>query len=679
MSKTQRAKLGLAASNLDRLGTGILTKSQSEELALKMVAGKRAEFAAREAGKSVDEAGKIAKETALTGTSKEVAPIIEQQMARSQKIGAGITENPYEVYFPFIKKDKVEKFLNETNGLKVGSEGYKKQFKNILTNENLELDPAKAFFTREAQVVTDKMTRDFLSGFVSKYGKQLDAFKNSDDAAKEGFQLIKEKGIFGKELGYVPKFDAKLISDSLSPEFQTINMLGKATGFDAVTSLFKRAVTGLFAPFHVRNYVSGNIQNFEVLGPGVFNPKNIAIGQKIAYNMGKGKKFGDELIEVGGKKMKFSQVMKPFEDRFSGDTFYNADFDMALKNGSELKSVAGTFSKSRLKETVKTAGLGQEAIPFKVGRAIGQYIEHQQKATAYITALGQGKNIPEALALTEKAGFDYRALTAFESQIMRRLIPFYSFTRKNLELQLKTLGENPQRINQIMKFFEGVSNTDTLTEEERQALPDYLKDQITIGFGKNKLGQPIVAGGFGTPVEQPGQLIGKGLGDTIRKIASSLNPLIKAPMEKAFGKDFFQDRPIKEIIDAKQYQILPDFVKEFISFKEVPKDILEKDKNGKLKKTGTKMTYTADPEKLHILRNLPTSRLFGYLYEIYRPEDETVSGAKALNLATGVKPKPIDLETVRYFRDKEKREELEQLLMRTGILKEFKNVYEPKK
>ncbi len=248
-----------------------------------------------------------------------------------------------------------------------------------------------------------------------------------------------------------------------------------------------------------------------------------------------------------------------------------------------------------------------------------------------------------------------------------------------MELQLKTLGENPQRINQIMKFFEGVSNTDTLTDEERQALPDYLKDQITIGFGKNKLGQPIVAGGFGTPIEQPGQLIGKGLGDTIRKISSTLNPLLKAPMEKAFGKDFFQDRPIKEIIDAKQYQILPDFLKEFISFQEVPKDIVKKDKNGKLQKVGEKMTYTADPEKLHILRNLPTSRLFGYLYEIYRPEDETIAGAKALNLTTGVKPKPIDLETVRYFRDKERREELEQLLMRTGILKEFKNVYEPKK
>ena len=791
LSKEQQARLGLASSNLDRLGTGILDDAQREELALRMIAGKRAEFETRNAiaddffalsdnlpediqkkvlefsflkdsvvnnparnlikhtnkrtgelpevlgkgrsifGKKGDDivtelgyedsesarravedylvqskklktlgdeiknaksyfkdekaldkliasgeveniklqAGQIGRQTALEGTSPLVAEAIEKQIVRSKKFAGGITENPYEVYFPFIKNDKLQRFLNETKGIKIGSEGYRKQFKNILTNDAIELDPAKAFFTRESQIVSDRMTRGFLNNFVKKYGKSLDSFTNSDDALKEGYQLIKEKGLFGKDVGYVNKFDGALIRDSINPEFQTINMLAKSTGFDAVTSLFKRSVTGLFAPFHVRNFVSGNIQNFEVLGKDVFNPKNIAIGQKIAYLIAKGEKIPSGVIEIGGKTQKFSHVMKPFVERFSGDTFYNVDFDLALKNGEQLKSLAGTFSKERLKETVKTVGLGTEAIPFKIGRSIGQFIEHQQKATAYITALSQGKKIPEALRLAEAAGFDYRALTRFESQIMRRLIPFYSFTRKNLELQLKTLGENPQRINQVMKFFSNVASAGGITEEERQALPEYLKDQLVLSFGKNKFGQPIIAGGFGTPIEQPGQVIGKGLSDTIRKIASSLNPIIKTPLEKAFGKDFFQDRPLKEVVDAKQYQILPRFIKDFIGFREITK----KNKYGQSYKA-----YTADPEKLHILRNLPSTRLFSYLYEIYRPEEETVAGAKALNLLTGVKAKPIDLETVAYFRDKDKQIQLEELLIRAGVLKEFRKTYVPK-
>lgn len=655
LSKEQQAKLGLASSNLNRLGTGILSKEQSEELAMKLVEGKRGEFLARSSGTA---------KPLVESSDPLVQKTIEAQKARTSKFAKQLNlENPYETYFPFIKKDKLDGFIKQVGSskIKVGSEAYRKEFRNLLTNDALELDPAKAFFTSEAQQVTDRMTRDFLQGFTKKYGKDLTAFKNVDEAKNAGYELIKEKGIFGKELGYVPKWDAKLIKDSLDPGFQTINMLAKATGFDAVTSLFKRSVTGLFAPFHVRNFVSGQIQNFEALGIDALNPKNIAVGQKIAYLMGKGKKLPAEL----------EKTFKPFVDRFSGDTFYNADFENALKSGHELKAVAKTFSKERLKTTAKTLGLGQEAIPFKLGRTVGQFIEHQQKATAYITALGKGKSVTDALALAEKAGFDYRALTGFESQIMRRIIPFYSFTRKNLELQLKTLGENPQRINQIMKFFGNVSGIGGLTDEEKAKLPDYLQEQFTMSFGKNKAGNPIVSGSFGTPIEQPGGAVfGRNFGESVRKVASTLNPLIKTPLEKAFGKDFFFNRPIKEIVDAKQYQILPDYLKKFIAFKEVPK----KDKNGK-----EYVTYTADPEKLHILRNLPTTRLFGYLYEIYRPEEDTVKGAKTLNLLTGVKPKPIDIETVEYFRNRDKQRELEDLLIRAGVLKEFKKIYEPSK
>lgn len=671
LSKEQKAKLGLASSNLDRLGTGILTQSQREELALKMVAGKRAEFVAREAGKTTEEAGLIAKKTALEGTSKEVTPVIEQQISRSQKIGAGITENPYEVYFPFLKKDKLQKFLNETSGIKVGSEGYRKQFKNLLTNDAIELDPAKAFFTRESQIVSDRMTRDFLSGFVKKYGKGLDAFKNSDEATKAGFGLIKEKGIFGKELGYVSKYDANLIRDSISPEFQTVNMLAKATGFDAVTSLFKRSVTGLFAPFHIRNYVSGNIQNFEVLGKDVFKPKNIAIGQKIAYLMGKGEKLPSGVIEVGGKTQKFSEVMKPFVDRFSGDTFYNADFDMALKSGGELKQVGKVFSKQRVKETVKTLGLGQEAIPFKIGRGIGQFIEHQQKATAYITALGQGKSIPDALKLAENAGFDYRALTRFESQIMRRLVPFYSFTRKNIGLQLETLGENPQRINQVLKFFGNIG--EPLSEEEKKNLPSYIQESIGIKLPDTKEGLKQYISSFGTPIEAFTQLFGS---NRILRAISQTNPLIKAPIEIGIGKDSFRQRDLKDVYTANEYKLAPQFIKDLLEIKEVKKDVLKKNAQGKLVKVGEKMQYVADPVKLLIARSLFTSRGVSYLDQVFG--NDLKGFVKALKTTTGIKPQIIDLEQQRYFKELDQKRALEDLLNRVGAVKQFKKTYEPK-
>ena len=680
LSKQQRSLLELGASNLARLGTGVLSKSQQEELVLKLAAGKRAEFAAREAGKSTEEAGAIARETAQS-SDPLVQKTIEEQSARSKEFAdeAGI-ENPYETYFPFIKKDKVEKFLAETKGIQVGSEGYRKQFKNVLTDEDIELDPAKAFFTREAQVLTNKETREFLTDFVGKYGKGLDEFANSDDAAKAGFQIVREKGIFGKELGYVHEFDAKLLRDSLSPEFQSIDMLAKATGFDAITSLFKRSVTGLFAPFHIRNLVSGHIQNYEALGIAALNPRTIAIGQKIAFLMGKGDKFPTEVIEVGGKQMPFNEVIKPFADRFSGDTFYNADFEVALKNGGALKSLAGTFSKERIKETVKTVGFGQEAIPFKIARAIGQFIEHQQKATAYVAALGQGKTIPEALAFAEKAGFDYRALTRFESQVMRRIIPFYSFTRKNIELQLRTLGENPQRINQILKFFGnnplelvGLHSTGPLTEEEKKELPAFIRESIGIKLENTPDGLKQYVSGFGTPIEAFTQLFGA---NPILRTISQMNPLLKAPIEIGIGKDSFRQRDLDDVYTADEYKLAPQVVKDLLDLKVVQKPILEKNAQGKLVKVGEKTVYIADPQKLLIARSLFTSRGVSYIDQIF---DNDIEGmAKFIKNTTGVKINEIDLEQQAALNERDKKRKLEDLLTRTGEVATFSKVYEPK-
>lgn len=671
LSKQQQARLGLASSNLERLGTGTLTASQREELALRMIAGKRAEFAAREAGKTTEEIADVARQTALKGASKEVSETIEQQLARSKKLGEQIgLENPYEVYFPFIKTDKLQKFLSETSGIRVGSEGYRKQFKNLLTNENMELDPAKAFFTRESQIVSDNMTRDFLDRFVKQYGKGLDEFKNTDEALKNGYTLLKEKGNFGKDLGYVSKYDGALIRDSLTPEFQSISMLAKATGFDAITSLFKRSVTGLFAPFHIRNFVSGHIQNFETLGAGVFNPKNISAGQKIAYLMAKGEKIPSGTMEIAGKTMKLSDVFKPFINRFSGDTFYTADFDLALKSGTELKHVAGLFSLGRLKETAKTLGLGQEAIPFKVGRAIGQFIEHQQKATAYITALGQGKNIDDALRLAEAAGFDYRALTRFESQIMRRLIPFYSFTRKNIELQLKTLGENPQRINQVLSFFGNLGEKPT--EEERKNLPTFIRESIGVKLQDTPEGLKQYISTFGTPIEAFTQLFAT---NPILRTISTFNPLIKVPIEIGIGKDSFRQRDLKDVYDAREYKLAPQIIKDLLDIKEVTKPVF-KTVDGKSKKVGERIQYVADPTRLLIARSLFTSRGVTYIDQLFGGDLEGF--AKFLKVTTGIKPQQIDIEAQQFFRERDEKRLLEDLLIRHGVIREFSKTYIPK-
>lgn len=702
LSKRDKAKFGIAASNLNRLGTGVLTKSQSEELAAKLIAGKRAEFqlgeqlgetGAAKARQLISEARdtgdfskiaeidpKLADDLKLGSADEAVNAALEAQVARSKKFGEKLDlANPYETYFPFIKKDKLDGFLKnvDRSGIKVGSESYRKEFKNLLTNEQLELDPAKAFFTAEAQQVTDRMSRDFLGQFGRNYGVALDKFKDADEAAKAGYKLLREKGMFGKEVAWIPEYDAKLLNDLITPEFQTINTLAKATGFDAITNLFKRSVTGLFLPFHVRNYTSGIIQNFEVLGKDALNPKLINAGQKMAYRIGKNQApDAGEAINILGKQVSMKKVYKAFEDRFGTDTFYHNDFLQAVENGGQLKQAEKTFSKSALRSTLGFEKgnaiplLGNDAIPFRVARATGQFIEHSQKATAYLGALAQGKSIDEALRLAERAGFDYRSLTAFESQILRRIVPFYSFTRKNIELQMKTLSENPERINQVLSFFENIG--ERATEEEKKNLPDYLKGSIAVKLEDTPDGFKQYIASFGTPIEGFTDLFNK---NPVLKAISMTNPLIKAPVEIGIGKDSFRQRDLKDVYTADEYKYAPKVIKKMLKLKEVEKPILKKDKDGKLKQVGTRTQYIADPERLLIARSLFTSR--GVTYFNQALDDKKSKQARALRLLTGVNPQEIDIELQKALTENEKKRELEDLLKKTGETAQFTRSFIP--
>ena len=657
-SQLAKTKEGIVASNLARLGTGVLSKGQQGELVEKLLAGKRAEFAVGKGTEEAATAGKLAAQS----TNPLIQKTIEAQALRSQRFAksAGI-KDPYEIYFPGLKNESVKKFFEGSKQLKVGSEGYLKQFKNLLTDEQLIKNPAEAFAKREFDVAKDSIIRSQLDNMIRDFGKPINAFKTEDEALKAGYRIVKEKGMFGKTIGYLNDVDKKFIDNLISPEFSTIDAIAKATGFDALTSLFKRSVTGLFAPFHIRNYVSGNIQNFEVLGIDALNPKNIASGQKVAWKLA----TGDRSLFKG----ELGKAFKVFENRFGTSSSYIADIGDATRGTGNIPGKI--LSKESLKVTAKTLGLGQQGIPFRTARAIGNYVETQQKATAFITALGQGKNVEEALTLATRAGFDYRALTGFESKVLRRIIPFYSFTRKNIELQLRTLSENPQRINQILKTFENIGEQPS--EEERQNLPDFIKESIGVKLQDTPEGLKQYISTFGTPIEAFTQIFGK---NPILRQISTMNPLLKVPIEIGIGKDSFRQRDIKDVYDAREYKIAPQIIKDLLDIKEVQKDVLDKDARGKLVKVGERTQYIADPIKLLIARSLFTSRGVTYLDQVFG--GDLKGFAKLLKTTTGIKPQQIDIETQKYFKEREKKQELEDLLIRTGGVKKFQSLYIPK-
>lgn len=76
-----------------------------------------------------------------------------------------------------------------------------------------------------------------------------------------------------------------------------------------------------------------------------------------------------------------------------------------------------------------------------------------------------------------KVLFDPSDLTSFEQNVMRNVIPFYTFTKKNLAYQISNMGDNLQNYNKLMKSYNSVLSSFNGNEENISA---YLKENMYI-------------------------------------------------------------------------------------------------------------------------------------------------------------------------------------------------------
>lgn len=573
----------------------------------------------------------------------------------------------YYSYWPTNDITKTKKALSGMDklpqGLRPGQENWRKQYKNLVDFANIEKDPATAFFKVQAEQLTNKIYREELDGVVKNFGLPLKSFATKEAAEKAGYRLLREKGgVFGKELGWVTEADHKFLQTMMSPDtqFAGIDKLAKATGFDAVTNLFKRSVTGLFAPFHVRNYVSGFIQGYEEVGARVFDPRAIAWSQKIGAAVATDKPL-NSVVNINGIDYNLESIKNLIVERFG------LVQGMATEGNQEkLAPVAKFFSGKALKTTLKNP-IGADSQLFKGARVVTNFTEVQNKANIVIASLLNGDDMQKAIMHAEKGAFDYRAMTAFESKVLRRVIPFYAYTRKNIELQARTLATNPQRVSNIFKTVRDLGSN--MSAEEQQNLPDYMKQAFNIKTGTDEYGQAIVTSQLGTPVEQVAQLFS---GNPILNAISQMNPILKVPLELGTGKDSFRERDIKLTYDAKEYAKAPSFLKKFLQMEEIQKPVY---KNGK--PTGeSKTQYVSNPERLLAIRSLFTSRGVSYLEKVFNGDVDKFS--KALSLTTGVKPQVIDEDTTKYFKEKEQTDKLLDILQRYNRINRFTSPYVPK-
>jgi len=282
----------------------------------------------------------------------------------------------------------------------------------------------------------------------------------------------------------------------------------------------------------------------------------------------------------------------------------------------------------------------------RAGRGAGGYIENEARIAAFIGFQRRGMSETEAMKLVNDVLFDYDALSDFERQYLKRAVPFYVWTKKNIALQAKAIRNQPGRVVNPTKAFnnEDPDVTDTLATWELEGL--------RLQVGRDGKHVRMVTG-IDLPISNVdrllpiGKIIDGNLSEALRDTVGVMTPLLKVPMEVATKTEFFSGRSLDRVRsstvgrmldpETPSGRLIPQSTREWLGYK-------------KTTFPGNKVSYDFDGIKFHLIfRSWVMSRYLSSSDRWFNDmaEDPGVA-AGFLTFATSLKDNEIDLDEARF-------------------------------
>lgn len=277
--------------------------------------------------------------------------------------------------------------------------------------------------------------------------------------------------------------------------------------YDKVQNGWKGLATFVNPAFHSRNAISNIWQNY-LAGVSPISKAYL----RSADILRKGAK-------VTGKD---AELLKAFKDAgLSRMGAFGADIERAI---------AEQISPTAFQRVLKPFGI------------VGNTIEDHAKFAHFIDKVNKGASFEGAAASVRKYLFDYTDLTDFEKNVMKRIIPFYTWTRKNLPLQLGTLVQDPSKFAQLGKGIDAIERAtggDTVTINE-ELIPEFIRKGVPIQLGR---GADNMLSFFRLQNFIPSADI-ENLTDLKDIFVNPISPLLKTPFELMMNRNIFFDEPI---------------------------------------------------------------------------------------------------------------------------------------
>jgi len=328
--------------------------------------------------------------------------------------------------------------------------------------------------------------------------------------------------------------------------------------YDSVHNLVKGYLIGKTG-FHSRNFFSGVFMNSLA---GVGNPKTYRrfqnaywksqyqfaqregldkYAQSLKNSMRK-RGIWENISQVNPEHVKIIDQMREGGILGGGQIGGAAiEFDVAKRLPEKLGSPKGI-----LRAINKVNPMSSRNAFLQANRNIGIGTETYLRGVLGFDTILKGGSVDDAFENVIKYHFDYDDLSMFERGVIKRIYPFYVWTKRALPLMAEEVFKQPKkfaRVEHFKKEFTGYG------EKDNAPVPDYFVRQG--GFetpwsykGEKMwmlpdLPQKVLAETIDPFFTTSGTPIDKAVGG-LSTLASNLSPLLKAPLERGTSRNFWK-------------------------------------------------------------------------------------------------------------------------------------------
>jgi hypothetical protein len=303
-----------------------------------------------------------------------------------------------------------------------------------------------------------------------------------------------------------------------------------------------------------------------------------------------------------------------YKEWFAANHAYSRGGKAWHKFASQNAEVAARYESSRalggggqyVSEQAINAGKDPSLLPtrdfigLRASRHVGHNVEGMGRGVLAMDVMKKGGTSEDAITLIDKFHFDYADLSRFERDVVKRIIPFYVWSRRNLPLQVEMLVKHPATFS----HWAAVQRNTSLGVEPipGEVIPEYYGDKSTFPTPFTEKGQRVYAMPD-MPFEDINRMFGGGVPGS--EIPSMVTPLIKTPIELWANKQTFKGIPLT----GRQIE-LPTAHKFLVPALALVPGALSKDKKTGAITVREDIAYTVDqflPMIANARRNGPTA------------------------------------------------------------------------